>query len=145
MCYGPWVGGVVARCAHGSLFLEDSPSFYPVEQLPQNHTQGPNFCTLQPLLAYQECLFFVLILVTGPRLKYFKFIWLYRNREICHGLMHKSLPLHSEGLCPSGRGGDVQKGVYFQCRLHHALSDPESATASSHSPPSGRRNPPLFP
>ena len=34
---------------------------------PQNHTQGPNFCTLQPLLAYQEFIFFVLMLVTGPR------------------------------------------------------------------------------
>ena len=60
-------GGVVARCAHGSMFLECSPSFYPVEQPPQNHTQGPNFCTLQPLLAYQELLFVVLMLVTGPR------------------------------------------------------------------------------
>ena len=44
-----------------------SPSFYPVEQPPQNHTQGPNFCTLQPLLAHHEFLFFVLMLVTGPR------------------------------------------------------------------------------
>ena len=60
-------GGVVARCAHGSMLLEYSPSFYPVERPPQNHTQGPNFCTLQPLLAYQEFLFFVLMLVTGPR------------------------------------------------------------------------------
>ena len=42
---------VRARCAHGSIFLEYSPSFYPIEQPPQNHTQGPNFCTLQPLLA----------------------------------------------------------------------------------------------
>ena len=47
-----------ARCVHGSMFLECSPSFYPVEQPPQNDTQGPNFCTLQPLLAYQESLFF---------------------------------------------------------------------------------------
>ena len=58
---------VRARCAHGRMFLEYAPSFYPVEQPPQNHTQGPNFCTLQPLLAYQEFLFFVLMLVTGPR------------------------------------------------------------------------------
>ena len=60
-----------ARCVHGahhSMLLEHSPSFYPVEQPPQNHTQGPNFCTLQPLLAYQEFLFFVLMLVTGPRI-----------------------------------------------------------------------------
>ena len=56
-----------ARCVHGSMFLERSPSFCPVQQLPQNHTPGPNFCTLQPLLAYQEFLFFVMILVTGPR------------------------------------------------------------------------------
>ena len=33
----PW--GVVARCAHGSIFLECSPfNFYPVERPPQNHT-----------------------------------------------------------------------------------------------------------
>ena len=38
---------VRTRCVHGSMFLEYSPSFYPVEQPPQNHTQGP--CTLQPL------------------------------------------------------------------------------------------------
>ena len=56
-----------AQCAQGSMFLEFSPSFYPVEQPPQNHTQGPNFCTLQPLLASQEFLFFVLMLGTGPR------------------------------------------------------------------------------
>ena len=55
-----------ARCAHGSMFLEYSPSFYPVEQPPQNHTQGPNFCTLQPLLASQE-FFFFLMLGIGPR------------------------------------------------------------------------------
>ena len=48
---------VRARCAHGSMFLECSPSFYPVEQPQQNQTQGPNFCTLQPLLAYQEFYF----------------------------------------------------------------------------------------
>ena len=77
--------------------------------------------------------------------KHFKFIWLYRNREICPGLMHKSLLPHSEGLCPSGRGRDAQRGVYFQCSLHHALSDPMSATASSRTPPSGRRTPPLLP
>ena len=58
------VRAVRAQCAHGSMFLEYAPSFYPVEQPPQNHTQGPNFCTL---LAYQEFLFFVLMLVTGPR------------------------------------------------------------------------------
>ena len=52
---------------HGSMFLEYSPSFYPVEQPPQNHTQSPNFCTLRPLLAYQKFLFFVLMLVTGPK------------------------------------------------------------------------------
>ena len=56
-----------ARCAHGSMFLEYSPSFYPVEQPPQNHNQGPNFCNLQPLLVYQAFLFFVLMLVTGPK------------------------------------------------------------------------------
>ena len=56
-------------CAHGSMFLGYAPSFYPVEQPPQNHTQGPKFCTLQPLLAYQEFLFFVLMLVTGPRVQ----------------------------------------------------------------------------
>ena len=41
--------------------------------------------------------------------KPFKFIWLYKNREICPGLMHKSLLPHIEGLCPSGthRGGGV--------------------------------------
>ena len=55
------------RCAHSSMFLECSPSFYPIEQPPQNHTQGPNFCTLQPLLAYQEFLFSVLMLVIGLR------------------------------------------------------------------------------
>ena len=71
--------------------------------------------------------------------------WLYRNREICPGLMHKSLLPHSEGLCPSGSGRDTQRGVYFQCSLHHALSDPVSATASSRTPLSGRRTPPLFP
>ena len=43
-----------AQCAHDSMFLEYSPSFYPVEQPPQNHTQGPNFCTLQLLLEYQN-------------------------------------------------------------------------------------------
>ena len=48
------------------MFLEYAPSFYPVEQPPQNHTQGPNFCTLRPLLAYQQFLFFVLMLVTSP-------------------------------------------------------------------------------
>ena len=41
-----------AQCAHGSVFLEYAPSFYPVEQSPQNHTQGSNFCTLQPLNFY---------------------------------------------------------------------------------------------
>ena len=56
-----------ARCTRSSMFLECSPSFYPVQQLPQNHTQGHNFCTLQPLLAHQEFLFFVLMLVTGLR------------------------------------------------------------------------------
>ena len=40
------------------LVLEYSPSCYPIEQPPQNHTQSPNFCTLQPLLAYQDFLFF---------------------------------------------------------------------------------------
>ena len=57
---------VRAQCAHGSIFLECSPSFYPVEQ-PQQNTEGPNFCTRQPLLEYQEFLFFVLMLVTSPR------------------------------------------------------------------------------
>ena len=47
-----------ARCVHGSMLLEYAPSFYPIEQPPQNHTQSPNFCTLQPLLASQEFLFF---------------------------------------------------------------------------------------
>ena len=51
------IGGGVARCAHGSIFLECS----------QNHTQGPNFCTLWPLWAYQEFVIFSLMLVTGPR------------------------------------------------------------------------------
>ena len=55
-----------AQC-DGSMFLECSPSFYPVEEPPQNHTQGPNFCTLQPLLAYRESLFFVVMPLTGPR------------------------------------------------------------------------------
>ena len=31
--------------------------------------------------------------------RHFKFIWLYRNREIFPGLMHKRLLPHSEGLC----------------------------------------------
>ena len=57
---------VHALCTHSSLFLEYSPSFYPVEQLPHNHTRGPNFCTLQPLLAYQEFLFFLWCLSQVP-------------------------------------------------------------------------------
>ena len=52
---------------HGSMFLGCSPTFYPVEQPPRSHTQGPRFCALRPLLAYRGFLFFVLILVTGPR------------------------------------------------------------------------------
>ena len=59
--------GIVTLCPHGSIFLQCSPRFYPIEQLPQNHTQGPNFCTMHPLLAYQEFLFFVLMLVTVSR------------------------------------------------------------------------------
>ena len=61
-------GGVVARCAHCSIFLECLPNCYPVERPPQNHTQGPNFCTLWRLLTYQEFLIFSLMLVTGPRI-----------------------------------------------------------------------------
>ena len=60
-------GCVVARCTYSSIFLECSPNFYPVEWPPQNHTQGPNFCTLQLLLVYQEFLIFSPMLVTGPR------------------------------------------------------------------------------
>ena len=41
-----------ARRMHSSIFMECSPSFCPTEQPRQNHTQCPNFCTLQPLLAY---------------------------------------------------------------------------------------------
>ena len=63
----PSQGGIVARCVHGSMFLEYAPSFYPVEQPPRNHTQGPNFCNLHPLLAYQQFLFFVLMRVTSSR------------------------------------------------------------------------------
>ena len=76
--------------------------------------------------------------------KHFRFIFirLYRNKEICPGLMHKSLLPHSERLCLSGRGRDTQIGVYFQCDLHHALSDPVSATAaSSRTPPFWEKNP----
>ena len=58
---------VCARCTISSMFLECSPKLYPVERPPQNHTQSPNFCTLRPLLAYQEFLIFSLMLVTGPR------------------------------------------------------------------------------
>ena len=73
--------------------------------------------------------------------KHFKFIWLYGNRETCPSLMYKNLLTHSERLCPSGRGRDTQRGVYFQCSLHDALSDPVSATASSRSPPFLGKNP----
>ena len=62
------IGVVVTRCTHGSIFLECSPNFYPVEWPPQNHTQGPNFGTLWPLLANPEFLTFSLMLVTGPRI-----------------------------------------------------------------------------
>ena len=31
-------GRVVAQCVHSSMFVECSPNFYPVEQVPQNHT-----------------------------------------------------------------------------------------------------------
>ena len=63
-----------------------------------------------------------------------------KNREICPGLTHRSLLPHNEGFCPSGRGRDTQRGVYFQCSLHHALSDPMSATASSRTPPFWAKN-----
>ena len=73
--------------------------------------------------------------------RHLKYIWLYRNTEICPSLMHKSLLPHSEGLCPSGRGRDLQRGFFFQCNLHHALSEPVSATASSCTPPFWAKNP----
>ena len=57
---------VCARCAHNSMFLGCSSNFSPIEWPPQNHIQGLNFCTLRPLLAYQEFLIFSLMLVTGP-------------------------------------------------------------------------------
>ena len=54
---------VRARSVHGArtvqCFWNVHPSFYPVEQPPQNHTQGPNFCTLRLLLAYQKFLNFL--------------------------------------------------------------------------------------
>ena len=61
-------GGVVAWCAPGSMFLGWLPNLYPVEWPPWKHTQGPIFCTLQPLLAYREFFFLNLMLVTGSRL-----------------------------------------------------------------------------
>ena len=72
---------------------------------------------------------------------HYKFIWLYRNREICPSLMHKSLLPQSEGLCPSGRGQDAQREVYFQCSLHQALSEPVSATVLSRTPSFWAKNP----
>ena len=35
--------------SHGTIFLECSPNFYPIKRPPQNHTRGPNACTLWPL------------------------------------------------------------------------------------------------
>ena len=63
---GSHYGGVIAWCLHGSM-LGMFTQLFPRSTAPQNHTQGPNVCTLWPLLPYQRFFIFSLMLVTGPR------------------------------------------------------------------------------